>query len=130
MTLIRNAAQRPGLGAQGYGRRLAPERASVTRTDNLSRYGTVMCGSSAPMETQEHHTHRSFDEDRNVPCIEKLISDMLAEADELEQEIALEETRVGVFDPQHFAYPTYAKAAMLRRDNLRRSVEALRTHLE
>src|ERR1700738_2130581 len=31
----------------------------------------------------------------------------------LEREIALEETRAGIADPQHFAYPTYAKAAML-----------------
>jgi hypothetical protein len=81
------------------------------------------------METQDHYTHRSFDGHRSSACIEKLISDLLTEADELEQEIAVEETRVGVFDPQHFAYTTYAKAAMLRRDNLRRSVEALRSHL-
>ena len=75
------------------------------------------------METQDHYTRQSFDEHRNIACLEKLISDLLTKADELEQEIALEETRLGVFDPQHFAYPAYAKAAMLRRDNLRRSVE-------
>ena len=78
------------------------------------------------METQDRG---SFDEHRSSAGIEKLISDLSTKADELEQEIALEETRLGVFDPQHFAYPAYAKAAMLRRDNLRRSVEALRSHL-
>jgi hypothetical protein len=81
------------------------------------------------MEMQDQYTHRSFDENRSSACIEKLISDLLVEADELEQEIALEETRLGIFDPHHFAYPAYAKAAMLRRDNLCRSVEALRSHL-
>ena len=32
--------------------------------------------------------------------------------------------------PAHFAYPTYAKAAIQRRENLMRSAEELRTQLE
>jgi hypothetical protein len=49
---------------------------------------------------------------------------------ELDLEIATEEARTGISDPTHFAYPTYAKTAMQRRDNLRRSVESLERQLE
>ena len=65
-------------------------------------------------------------ERRNLACIERLIGDLSMEVQELEQEIAVEETRVGISDPRHFAYPSYAKAAMARRDNLLRTVEELR----
>ena len=65
-------------------------------------------------------------ERRNLACIERLIGDLSMEVQELEQEIAVEETRVGISDPRHFAYPSYAKAAMARRDNLVRTVEELR----
>jgi hypothetical protein len=65
-------------------------------------------------------------ERRNLACIERLIGDLSIEVEELEQEIAVEETRVGISDPRHFAYPSYAKAAMARRDNLLRTVEELR----
>ncbi len=37
--------------------------------------------------------------------------------------VALEEQRAGIFDTSHFAYPTYARAARTRRDNLHRSSE-------
>jgi flagellar FliJ protein len=33
-------------------------------------------------------------------------------------------------DPGHFAYPTYAKAAMQRRENLKRSADELKIQLE
>ena len=38
---------------------------------------------------------------------------------DLDREIANEEKRAGIGDPAHFAYPTYARAAMGRRDNLK-----------
>jgi hypothetical protein len=65
-------------------------------------------------------------ERRNLACIERLIGDLSMQVEELEQEIAVEETRVGISDPMHFAYPSYAKAAVLRRDNLLRTVEELK----
>lgn len=50
---------------------------------------------------------------------------MIAEFDrmavELEAQIAAEEAKAGITDQNHFAYPTFAKAARLRRDNLRNS---------
>jgi flagellar export protein FliJ len=49
---------------------------------------------------------------------------------ELEREIQSEQERAGINDPSHFAYPTYAKAAIQRRENLMRSAEELRVQLE
>jgi hypothetical protein len=50
---------------------------------------------------------------------------MIAEFDrmgaELEVQISAEERKAGITDVSHFAYPTFAKAARLRRDNLKNS---------
>jgi flagellar export protein FliJ len=51
-------------------------------------------------------------------------------AAELEREIKAEQDRAGIHDPAHFAYPTYAKAAMQRRDNLVRSGDELKVQLD
>jgi flagellar export protein FliJ len=51
-------------------------------------------------------------------------------AGDLEREIRVEQDRAGIHDPAHFAYPTYAKAAMGRRENLKRSADELRGQLE
>jgi flagellar export protein FliJ len=40
-----------------------------------------------------------------------------------------EQERAGIHDPSHFAYPTYAKAAMARRENLKRSIDELAAQL-
>jgi flagellar protein FliJ len=49
---------------------------------------------------------------------------------DLEREIKTEQDRAGIHDPGHFAYPTYAKAAMTRRENLKRSADELRVQLD
>ncbi|MBV9112506.1 MAG: flagellar export protein FliJ [Hyphomicrobiales bacterium] len=67
---------------------------------------------------------------RNLTRIETMIREFSKDSAELDREIAAEEARAGITDPKHFAYPTYAKAATQRRDNLRRSVEDLRLQLE
>ena len=67
---------------------------------------------------------------RRMSQIETLIADLDRRANDLEREIKVEQTRVGIHDPAHFAYPTYARAAIARRENLRRSVHELRTELE
>jgi flagellar FliJ protein len=48
---------------------------------------------------------------------------------ELDREIKFEQDKAGISDPSHFAYPTYAKAAKQRRENLMRSVEDLKVQL-
>jgi len=70
------------------------------------------------------------DQHRKLSRIELSIHEFSMGAAELDQEIAGEEATTGISDPKHFAYPTYAKAAALRRDNLRRSVEDLKLQLE
>src|ERR1700747_3368556 len=49
---------------------------------------------------------------------------------EFQREIRIEQDRAGIHDPAHFAYPTYAKAAIARRENLKRSADELRAQLE
>lgn len=67
---------------------------------------------------------------RKLAQIEAMIGEFARMATDLDREIALEEQRAGISDPVHFAYPTYARAARGRRDNLLRSSEELRAQLE
>jgi flagellar export protein FliJ len=67
---------------------------------------------------------------RRVAQIESMVAEFSKIARELEQEVAIEEQRAGIFDTAHFAYPTYARAARTRRDNLNRSAAELMTQLE
>ena len=67
---------------------------------------------------------------RRVTQIEGMIADFQRMSADLEREILTEQERAGINDPAHFAYPTYAKAAIQRRENLMRSAEELRTQLE
>jgi flagellar protein FliJ len=67
---------------------------------------------------------------RRVAQIEGMIAEFDRIAGDLEREIKTEQDRAGIHDPGHFAYPTYAKAAMQRRENLKRSVAELRGQLD
>jgi flagellar protein FliJ len=67
---------------------------------------------------------------RKVTQIESMIAEFERIAAELDREIKAEQDRSGIHDPAHFAYPTYAKAAMQRRENLKRSVADLKLQLD
>ena len=67
---------------------------------------------------------------RRVAQIEGMIAEFQRMSVELEREIQTEQERAGINDPAHFAYPTYAKAAIQRRENLARSADELRVQLE
>ncbi|TAK47047.1 MAG: flagellar export protein FliJ [Xanthobacteraceae bacterium] len=67
---------------------------------------------------------------RRVIQIEGMIAEFERMAVDLEREIATEQERAGIHDPSHFAYPTYAKAAIQRRENLKCSADELRGQLE
>jgi flagellar protein FliJ len=67
---------------------------------------------------------------RRVTQIEGMIADFQRMSVDLEREIQSEQERAGINDPSHFAYPTYAKAAIQRRENLTRSADELRVQLE
>ena len=63
---------------------------------------------------------------RDVQDLETMIADFVKKESELQQMIAHEEERCGITDPNHFSYPTTAKASRGRRDNLLRSIEELK----
>jgi flagellar export protein FliJ len=67
---------------------------------------------------------------RRVAQIEMMIAEFDRMAEDLDREIAIEEQKAGISDPAHFAYPTYARAAGQRRDNLRQSAVNLQSQLE
>jgi flagellar export protein FliJ len=67
---------------------------------------------------------------RKAAQIEAMIAEFERMASDLEHEISIEQDRAGIHDPAHFAYPTYAKAAFGRRENLKRSADELRIQLE
>ena len=62
---------------------------------------------------------------RRVRQIEVMMAEFTRMTVDLDREIATEEKRAGISDPTHFAYPTYARAAAQRRDNLKRSIADL-----
>ena len=67
---------------------------------------------------------------RQVTQIEMMIAEFERMAAELDEQILNEQKRVGISDVAHFAYPTFAKAAMQRRDNLMVSADDLRVQLD
>ena len=67
---------------------------------------------------------------RKAAQIEAMIAEFERIAADLEREIRVEQDRAGIHDPAHFAYPTYAKAAIARRENLKRSADELRNQLD
>ena len=69
------------------------------------------------------------DRRQRVFLMERTIADFDRIAADLDREILIEQERARIYDPAHFAYPTYAKAAILRRDNLKRSADELRAQL-
>jgi flagellar export protein FliJ len=58
---------------------------------------------------------------RQLTQLDMMIAEFDRMANELEVQISAEEKKAGITDINHFAYPTFAKAARLRRDNLKNS---------
>ena len=67
---------------------------------------------------------------RQVAQIEMMIADFERMASELDQQIEIEHTKTGISDVAHFAYSTFAKAALTRRDNLLNSANDMKGKLE
>ncbi|WP_421758953.1 flagellar export protein FliJ [Devosia sp.] len=67
---------------------------------------------------------------RQVTQIEMMIADFERMAAELDQQIDIEHTKTGISDVAHFAYSTFAKAAIGRRDNLLASANDMKGKLE
>ena len=58
---------------------------------------------------------------RQLAQLDLMIAEFDRMAMELDAQIAADEKKAGITDVNHFAYPTFAKAARQRRDNLRDS---------
>lgn len=67
---------------------------------------------------------------KQLTQLDMMIADFERMAGELELQIAAEEKKAGITDINHFAYPTFAKAARQRRDNLLGSQEELKQQRE
>jgi flagellar FliJ protein len=67
---------------------------------------------------------------RKVAQIETMIAEFERMVADLDREIRSEQEKAGIHDPGHFAYPTYAKAAIQRRENLRHSADELKVQLD
>jgi flagellar FliJ protein len=67
---------------------------------------------------------------RQVVQIETMIAEFDRLASDLDREIQIEHDRARIHDPAHYAYPTYIKSVITRRDNLKRSADELRGQLD
>ena len=67
---------------------------------------------------------------RRVAQIEAMVADFERMANDLDREVANEERRAGISDPAHFAYPTYARAARTRRENIVNSANELKGQMD
>lgn len=67
---------------------------------------------------------------RRIVQLNAMLAEFTRMSGELDREIANEEQRANIDDPNHFAYPTYARAARVRRDNMIASIQELRGQLE
>ena len=85
------------------------------------------------IETLNSQQNQRFEYDekrQQVNDLEMMIADFRRMANDLDQQIKIEQQAAGVSDVNHFAYPTFARAAITRRDNLRSSVAELEKRLD
>ena len=66
---------------------------------------------------------------RQVAQIEAMIAEFERMAKDLNDQVVAEQERSGIRDTSHFAYPTFAKAAIQRRNNLSASAADLAAKL-
>lgn len=67
---------------------------------------------------------------RQLGQLDLMMAEFERMASELEAQIISEEKKAGITDLTHFAYPTFAKAARQRRDNLMVSIGDLQVQKE
>ncbi|MEM6664810.1 MAG: flagellar export protein FliJ [Pseudomonadota bacterium] len=67
---------------------------------------------------------------RRVAQIELMMSEFERSISDLDEQIRVEQEKSGIDDPTHYAYPTFAKAARQRRENLEVSIDDLRSQLD
>ena len=67
---------------------------------------------------------------QTVGDIETMMGELEQMTVDLGRQIEVEQEKAGVSDINHYAYPTFAKAAIQRRDNLKTSISELGVKLE
>ena len=67
---------------------------------------------------------------RQLQQLQMMMSEFERMTKDLESQIVVEEKKSGISDPNHFAYPTFAKAARQRADNLQVSIRELKVQEE
>jgi flagellar protein FliJ len=80
--------------------------------------------------TQDNQRFEYDEKRQQVNDLEMMIADFRRMAGELDQQIKIEQQACGISDVNHFAYPTFARAASNRRDNLQASIQDLEKRLE
>lgn len=65
------------------------------------------------------------DKTRQLAQIDMMIAEFEKLHGDLQAQIEVEEEKAGITDPNHFAYPTFAKAARQRQEKLTGSIEDL-----
>lgn len=63
---------------------------------------------------------------RQLSQLQMMMAEFERMTKDLENQIVFEEKKSGISDPSHFAYPTFAKAARQRADNLQVSIRELK----
>ena len=76
------------------------------------------------------HRFQVDEKRRRVVQIETMMADFNNKAADLERQIETEQQKAGIDDITHYAYPTFAKAAIARRDNIKASIIELEGQLE
>ena len=66
------------------------------------------------------------DKTRQLAQIDMMIAEFEKMYGDLQAQIDIEEEKAGITDPSHFAYPTFAKAARQRQENLEGSIRDLK----
>jgi flagellar export protein FliJ len=67
---------------------------------------------------------------RQVTQIQSMIDEFNRMIQDLDNQVNAEQARTGIADVSHFAYSTYAKSALERRNNLTTSIGELQKQLE
>jgi flagellar protein FliJ len=82
------------------------------------------------LNTQQAQKFEHEEKKQQVTDLETMIADFRRTANELDQQIKIEQQASGITDVSHFAYPTFARAAMARKENLQASIRDLEKRLE
>lgn len=67
---------------------------------------------------------------RRVADLERMLEEFQRDQAELDKRVRYEQEKAGISDETHYAYPTYAKYAGMRRDNLSQSIGELERQVE